>query len=74
MAGPRPENYRRCVQPPHHHLPVRAGRQAGQTSVEYLGMVLVIAAVVGVLFKAAPGFADQIIGILKKQIDVILGQ
>lgn len=45
----------------------------GQTAIEYLGMLLVSAAVIAVFLKAAPGIGDQIVSAIKDQIDAILG-
>ena len=47
--------------------------ESGQTSVEYLGAVAVVVAVVGVLLAAAPGIGEQIVDAIKSQIDKILG-
>ncbi len=54
------------------HLPPQRD-QTGQTSIEYVGMVLVSAAVIVVFLKAAPGIGGDIVSALKDQIDAILG-
>ncbi len=72
MAAAAPVAYDRLVAPPAHPAPARRGED-GQTSIEYLGMVLVSAAVLAVVLKAAPGLGEQIVDLLQKQIDAILG-
>ncbi len=48
--------------------------ERGQSSVEYMGMFLAAAALVGVIIGVAPELGGQIIDAVQKQIDTILGQ
>ncbi len=47
--------------------------QRGQTSVEYLGMIAVVVAIVGVIIAAAPDIGRSIVDAINDQIDKILG-
>jgi pilus assembly protein Flp/PilA len=51
----------------------RLRSERGQSSVEYLGMVAVVVAVVGVIIAAAPGIGQSIVDAIGDQIDKILG-
>lgn len=46
----------------------------GQTAVEYLGMLLAVAAILGVVIGVAPELGGMIVDAVRKQIDTILGQ
>jgi Flp pilus assembly pilin Flp len=53
-------------------LIARIRDERGQSSVEYLGMVAVVVAVVGVIIAAAPGIGHTIVDAISDQIDKIL--
>ena len=57
----------------HPRLPALR-EERGQTAVEYLGMLLAVAAILGVVIGAAPELGGQIVDAIQKQIDIILGQ
>jgi Flp pilus assembly pilin Flp len=51
----------------------RLREERGQTSIEYLGILVVVVAVLGVIIAAAPGFGNKITSGINKLIDQVLG-
>jgi Flp pilus assembly pilin Flp len=45
----------------------------GQTAVEYVGAILVVSIIIGVLATAAPDIAGDLLRGIRSQIDAILG-
>jgi Flp pilus assembly pilin Flp len=45
----------------------------GQTAVEYVGAILVVSIIIGVLLTAAPDLAGELVRGVRSQIDAILG-
>ena len=57
-----------------HRLPAhRLTQQRGQSSIEYLGIIAVVAAIVGVIIAAAPDFGRDIVNAIGSQIEKVLG-
>ncbi len=51
----------------------RLREERGQTSIEYLGILVVVVAVLGVIIAAAPGFGQKITQGINNLIGKVLG-
>ena len=51
----------------------RLREERGQTSIEYLGILVVVVAVLGVIIGAAPSFGDKIVQGINNLIGKVLG-
>jgi Flp pilus assembly pilin Flp len=52
---------------------IRLREERGQTSIEYLGILVVVVGVLTVIIAAAPGFGEKITSGINDLIDKVLG-